>query len=202
MRRRIVVRRTRRRTDSVRYCRPPLVGGTVIGTSSRSAASVTVPTTARTGNLQRTSGGAPAQPRRGGSSFLYVFSDYWRHKVVVDKVFPAERGARWPACIGGRRACPPGDCSGPWGYVDFLEAIKDPDDEEHDSMLEWVGRPVRSGGGRPHHVSWSAMLHLSGRGLSVSIPGFPDSFGLGTCLTSAEAPNARCVIPPASVAGL
>jgi hypothetical protein len=75
-----------------------------------------------------------------GSSFLYVydFGDYWRHKVVVEKVLPAERGARYPSCIGGRRACPPEDCGGPWGYLDFLEAIKDPAHEEHESMIEWV----------------------------------------------------------------
>jgi hypothetical protein len=59
--------------------------------------------------------------------------------VVVEKVFPAERGTRYPSCIGGRRACPPEDCGGPWGYIDFLEAVKDPAHEEHESMLEWVG---------------------------------------------------------------
>ena len=76
-----------------------------------------------------------------GSSFLYVydFGDNWRHKVVVEKAFPSEKGARYPACTGGRRACPPEDCGGPWGYLAFLEAIKDPAHEEHESMLEWVG---------------------------------------------------------------
>jgi hypothetical protein len=28
---------------------------------------------------------------------------------------------------------------GVWGYPDFLEAINDPNHEEHDSFLEWVG---------------------------------------------------------------
>lgn len=76
-----------------------------------------------------------------GSSFLYVydFGDYWRHKVVVEKVLPAQPGGTVPACIGGRRACPPEDCGGPWGYDSFLEAIRDPAHEEHDGMLEWVG---------------------------------------------------------------
>lgn len=75
------------------------------------------------------------------SSFLYVydFGDYWRHRVVVEKVFPAEPGARYPSCTGGRRACPPEDCGGSWGYHELLAAIKDPDHEEHESMLEWAG---------------------------------------------------------------
>ena len=78
---------------------------------------------------------------RPGSAFSYSydFGDDWRHKVVVEKAFPAEPGVRYPACIGGRRACPPEDCGGPWGYRDFLAAIADPDHDEHDSMLEWVG---------------------------------------------------------------
>jgi hypothetical protein len=76
-----------------------------------------------------------------GASFLYVydFGDNWRHKVVVEKILLAEAGARYPACTGGRRACPPEDCGGPWGYESFLEAIRDPGHEEHESMLEWVG---------------------------------------------------------------
>ncbi len=75
-----------------------------------------------------------------GSTFLYVydFGDYWRHRIVVEKVLAAEAGRRYPACTGGRRACPPEDCGGPWGYQEFLAAIVDPDHEEHDSMLEWV----------------------------------------------------------------
>jgi Plasmid pRiA4b ORF-3-like protein len=78
---------------------------------------------------------------RDGSSFVYVydFGDYWRHKIVVEKVTAAATGARYPGCVGGRRACPPEDCGGPWGYGGFLEAIRDPDHEEHDEMLEWVG---------------------------------------------------------------
>jgi hypothetical protein len=75
------------------------------------------------------------------SAFLYVydFGDYWRHRIVVEKVLGAETGTRYPACTGGRRACPPEDCGGPWGYQEFLAAIGDPDHEEHDSMLTWVG---------------------------------------------------------------
>lgn len=78
---------------------------------------------------------------KAGSSFLYWydFGDDWRHKVVVEKVMPATPGVRYPSCTGGRRACPPEDCGGVWGYEDFLAAIGDPDHDEHESRLEWVG---------------------------------------------------------------
>jgi Plasmid pRiA4b ORF-3-like protein len=39
----------------------------------------------------------------------------------------------------GKRACPPEDCGGIWGYVGFLAAIRDPKHPEHKGMLEWIG---------------------------------------------------------------
>jgi Plasmid pRiA4b ORF-3-like protein len=78
---------------------------------------------------------------KAGSSFLYVydFGDDWRHKVVVEKVLAGAAGRKYPSCTGGRRACPPEDCGGVWGYEEFLAAIGDPEHDEHESMLEWVG---------------------------------------------------------------
>ena len=65
------------------------------------------------------------QRREQGSSFIYVydFDDYGRPKIVVEKVFTAAPGGRYPACVGGRRACPPEDYGGTWGYAKFLEAM-------------------------------------------------------------------------------
>lgn len=58
-----------------------------------------------------------------GTSFHYTydFGDDWRHKVTVEKVTPADADTVLPECIGGKRACPPEDCGGPWGYQDLLE---------------------------------------------------------------------------------
>ena len=39
----------------------------------------------------------------------------------------------------GERACPPENCGGPYGYPYFLDKINDPEHEEHDDALEWVG---------------------------------------------------------------
>ena len=39
----------------------------------------------------------------------------------------------------GKRACPPEDVGGVWGYVDFLEAIQNVKHPDHEDMLEWVG---------------------------------------------------------------
>jgi len=71
--------------------------------------------------------------------YEYDFGDGWRHAIVYEGVQPAETGAKYPRCIDGARACPPEDVGGPWGYADFLEAIRDPKHESHDDLLEWIG---------------------------------------------------------------
>lgn len=72
-------------------------------------------------------------------TYEYDFGDNWEHEILVEKVLEPEAGVRYPFCLDGRRACPPEDCGGVWGYEEFLEAIRDPKNPEHDSMLEWVG---------------------------------------------------------------
>ena len=72
-------------------------------------------------------------------SYEYDFGDYWEHMVLVEKILPVEKGKRYPNCSKGKRACPPEDVGGVWGYTDFLETIKDVNHSEHEDMLEWVG---------------------------------------------------------------
>lgn len=57
----------------------------------------------------------------------------------MEKVLPADPQVRYPTCITGKRACPPEDCGGVWGYASLLETIQNPDHPEHEEMLEWVG---------------------------------------------------------------
>ena len=51
----------------------------------------------------------------------------------------ADPAAKYPLCVEGERACPPEDVGGVWGYAEFVEAVKDPDHERHDELLEWIG---------------------------------------------------------------
>jgi hypothetical protein len=71
--------------------------------------------------------------------YEYDFGDSWEHDLLVEKILPPEAGARYPVCIKGRRACPPEDVGGVWGYAGFLEAIRDPDHPEHEEYVEWIG---------------------------------------------------------------
>jgi Plasmid pRiA4b ORF-3-like protein len=83
-----------------------------------------------------------ATPVRGAKAkfhYEYDFGDGWDHELRIEKVLPFEAGKRYPVCLTGKRACPPEDCGGIWGYADFLDAIHDPQHPEHEAMLEWIG---------------------------------------------------------------
>lgn len=72
-------------------------------------------------------------------AYTYDFGDTWEHDILLEKILPAEKGAEYPVCIAGKRACPPEDCGGIGGYYRLLEVLADPKSEEHADMLEWLG---------------------------------------------------------------
>jgi hypothetical protein len=72
--------------------------------------------------------------------YTYDMGDSWEHGVVVEKRLPADPNLTYPVCIGGERACPPEDCGGVPGFYGLLEAIRNPDDERGEEMLEWLGK--------------------------------------------------------------
>lgn len=78
--------------------------------------------------------------------YTYDFGDDWKHSVTLEEILPRNKSVNYPACIDGKRARPPEDCGGTWGYEELLEIINDPDHEEYEEMLEWLG-----GGYDPEH---------------------------------------------------
>lgn len=73
--------------------------------------------------------------------YEYDFGDRWDHEVVVESNCRLPVGLKFAVCVDGQNACPPEDVGGPPGYASFLEALNDPNDEEHEHMRQWVGRP-------------------------------------------------------------
>lgn len=88
----------------------------------------------RTAKLNQVASGAGAR-----FTYEYDFGDGWEHEILIEKVLPPEGGVRYPICLAGKRACPPEDCGGTPGYARFLEAIRNPEHEEHEELLQWVG---------------------------------------------------------------
>ena len=76
------------------------------------------------------------QPR---FQYVYDFGDDWIHQIEVEKTIPSEDGSPYPVVITGRRACPPEDSGGVWGYMHMLEVLANPLDEEYADLTEWLG---------------------------------------------------------------
>ena len=70
--------------------------------------------------------------------YEYDFGDSWEHIIVVEKVLPFDAAQTLPLCIKGKRAGPPDDVGGIWGYYFFLEALADPNHPDHEMYSEWV----------------------------------------------------------------
>jgi hypothetical protein len=87
--------------------------------------------------------------------FDYDFGDGWEHDVVLEAIEPTTDGVDYPRCIGGKRACPPEDCGGPWGYAELLAALADPRHERHADITEWLG-----GKFEPDHFDTEEMTEL------------------------------------------
>ena len=73
------------------------------------------------------------------AEYLYDFGDDWQHVVSLEAMVDRVAKTRYPQCLGGSRACPPEDCGGIGGYENVLRVIADLSDEEHESMMEWLG---------------------------------------------------------------
>jgi hypothetical protein len=71
--------------------------------------------------------------------YSYDFGDNWEHQVLIEKAPPAGAPAACPACVAGKRACPPEDCGGVWGYAELLAILADPAHPQREEQLEWIG---------------------------------------------------------------
>lgn len=81
----------------------------------------------------------PKAGERFAFKYEYDFGDSWEHNVLFEGRPRVDPDADYPLCLEGKRACPPEDCGGIWGYAEFLEAISDPKHVEHQNLLDWIG---------------------------------------------------------------
>lgn len=74
-----------------------------------------------------------------GIIYEYDFGDGWEHDIILENVLPVDNNIKYPICLIGKMNCPPEDCGGIWGYTDMLEILRQPDHEEYESFIEWLG---------------------------------------------------------------
>ena len=72
-------------------------------------------------------------------NYEYDFGDGWEHEILLEGILLREPKTKYPRCIDGERACPPEDCGGPWGYENMLKILADPEHEEHEQTVTWLG---------------------------------------------------------------
>lgn len=69
----------------------------------------------------------------------YDLGDGWEHVIEVMSVQPYDGTVPPVEVLDGDRSAPPEDCGGPTGYEHLLDALADPDDPEHEDLVQTVG---------------------------------------------------------------
>ena len=72
-------------------------------------------------------------------NYLYDFGDNWEHNIKLEKIFPYKDGFHSPLCVGGRRATPPEDCGGSYGYQEILEIQENKKHPQYKETITWLG---------------------------------------------------------------
>lgn len=70
--------------------------------------------------------------------YVYDYGDNWEHNILLEKILPFKTEQLLPICITGKRACPPEDCGGRWGYRELLEIFHDPTHPEYAEIMSWL----------------------------------------------------------------
>ena len=71
--------------------------------------------------------------------YIYDFGDNWHHEFVLEAILPPSPDTLYPRCVAGERSGPPEDAGGAHGYENYLEAMADPNHEQHEDMMAWRG---------------------------------------------------------------
>jgi hypothetical protein len=53
--------------------------------------------------------------------YVYDFGAYWECDIRLEALLPRLARQVYPVCTGGKRAAPPEDCRGAWGYLERLD---------------------------------------------------------------------------------
>lgn len=72
-------------------------------------------------------------------NYTYDFGDNWEHRIELERIIKRKEKVNYPVCIKGKRACPPEDCGGVWGYKNIINILKDQKNPEYKETLEWLG---------------------------------------------------------------
>jgi hypothetical protein len=101
-------------------------------------------------------------------AYWYDFGDDWWHDIVVESVDRADPALTYPHCVTGRRAGPPEDSGGPWGFAELMRALGDANHPEHDVYCDWMEQ-VGEVGYRPERFDLDAINEALARLSAVAL---------------------------------
>lgn len=71
-------------------------------------------------------------------TYTYDFSVNWEFDLLVEEIAPPQAGQLLPLCVKGKRAAPPEQIGGTWGYQALLEAKANPRHPERERFAKLV----------------------------------------------------------------
>lgn len=92
------------------------------------------------------------------AEYEYDFGDSWVHKVILEKILPADKKLKYPLCVDGKRACPPEDCGSIPGYESFVKSMRNKSSQEYKENKRWFGKHFDSEAFDPRKVKFDSPL--------------------------------------------
>ena len=80
--------------------------------------------------------------------YIYDFGDDWIHQITVEEVNELDK-SKSATLLGGKGACPPEDCGGPYAYEQLKLFTKDKNDPEYKDFADWMGLEEEAKKGLP-----------------------------------------------------
>jgi len=69
--------------------------------------------------------------------YVYDFGDNWQHTIDIESIGETDSKLWYPRFVDGARRGPPEDVGGFPDYYDFVDAVTDPRNPEHQALIEW-----------------------------------------------------------------
>ena len=71
--------------------------------------------------------------------YEYDYGDGWMHEILLEKFLKPDPDVKYPVCTDGAMKCPPEDVGGMGGYMRMLKVLRNPNNREYESFINWLG---------------------------------------------------------------
>lgn len=72
-------------------------------------------------------------------NYIYDFSDYWKHIIILEEIIHDARNYFYPFCIDGERECPIENSGGVDKYYDLVKILQTPGHPKYEEFIDIFG---------------------------------------------------------------